>query len=290
VLTPGFALAAALLAISVPSLFYAGTIMTENAFYPIVLTAVLALVLALERPTPGRVLVLLAVCAVAFATRAQAVAFVPALLTAPLFLGPRRYRWLYGLTGATGVLVLLVQALRGRSPLDLLGAYRITGEERYDLSEVARWLLYHVAELDLSLAVVPFAALLLLALVFLLLTTLVLACFGILSASFAMVFKRGDPFGVIIGTGSALFSGVFFPTQLMSQVGGSGFGYVSRAIPTPYGIDGIRRVLIQGQTFSESRRPLAILLAYLVVLLPFSLWVFARSVRRAKREGSLIQY
>jgi ABC-2 type transport system permease protein len=130
----------------------------------------------------------------------------------------------------------------------------------------------------------------LLAVLFLLLTTLVLACIGILSASFAMVFKRGDPFGVIIGTGSALFSGVFFPTQLLSQVAGSGFGVVSRLIPTTYGIDGIRRVLIQGQSFTEARQPLFTLVLFLAALLPFSLWVFARSVRRAKREGSLIQY
>ncbi len=61
---------------------------------------------------------------------------------------------------------------------------------------------------------VHYAGSFLLALVFLILTTLVLACLGILSASFAMVFKRGDPFGVFLGTGSALFSGVFFPTQL----------------------------------------------------------------------------
>jgi ABC-2 type transport system permease protein len=130
----------------------------------------------------------------------------------------------------------------------------------------------------------------LLAVLFLLLTTLVLASIGILSASFAMVFKRGDPLGMIIGTGSALFSGVFFPTQLLSKTAGSGFGVVSRLIPTTYGIDGIRRVLIQGQTFAEARGPLLTLLAYLAVLLPFSLWVFARSIRRAKREGSLIQY
>ncbi len=32
-----------------------------------------------------------------------------------------------------------------------------------------------------------------------------------------MVFKRGDPFGVILGVGSALFSGVFFPTQLLTE-------------------------------------------------------------------------
>lgn len=130
----------------------------------------------------------------------------------------------------------------------------------------------------------------LLALLILLLTTLVLASVGIISASFAMVFKRGDPFAIIIGTGSALFSGVFFPTQLLSSVAGRGFGLVSRLIPTTYGIDGIRRVLIQGQGLSEVRDPLLTLLAFLAVLLPFSLWVFARAVRRARREGSLIQY
>jgi ABC-2 type transport system permease protein len=126
----------------------------------------------------------------------------------------------------------------------------------------------------------------LVALLFLVLTTLVLACLGILSASFAMVFKRGDPFAILLGTGSALFSGVFFPTQLL----GTGFGAISRLLPPTYGLDGIRRVLIEGQGLAEVRDPLMILFAYLAVLLPFSLWVFARAVRRAKREGSLIQY
>jgi ABC-2 type transport system permease protein len=125
-----------------------------------------------------------------------------------------------------------------------------------------------------------------LALVFLVLTTLVLACVGILSASFAMVFKRGDPFGILLGTGSALFSGVFFPTQML----GEGFGTISRMLPPTYGLDGIRRVLIEGQGLSQVREPLLTLLAFLAVLLPFSLWVFGRAVRRAKREGSLIQY
>jgi ABC-2 type transport system permease protein len=133
---------------------------------------------------------------------------------------------------------------------------------------------------------VEFRGSFLLALLFLLLTTLVLACFGILSASFAMVFKRGDPFGILLGTGSALFSGVFFPTQLL----GPGFGTVSRLLPPTYGLDGIRRVLIEGQGLSQVGGPLVTLLAFLAVLLPFSLWVFSRAVRRAKREGSLIQY
>jgi ABC-2 type transport system permease protein len=130
----------------------------------------------------------------------------------------------------------------------------------------------------------------LLALLFLVLTTVVLSCLGILSASFAMVFKRGDPFGVFLGTGSALFSGVFFPTQLISQYAGEGVAKVSRILPPTYGLDGIRRVLIEGQGFAEVREPLVVLLIFLAVLLPLSLWVFNRAVRRAKREGSLIQY
>jgi ABC-2 type transport system permease protein len=130
----------------------------------------------------------------------------------------------------------------------------------------------------------------LLALVFLLLTTVVLSCLGILSASFAMVFKRGDPFGVFLGAGSALFSGVFFPAQLINQYAGSGVAGISRILPPTYGLEGIRRVLIEGEGFAEVRKPFLTLVVFLVVLLPFSLWVFGRAVRRAKREGSLIQY
>jgi ABC-2 type transport system permease protein len=105
-----------------------------------------------------------------------------------------------------------------------------------------------------------------------------------------MVFKRGDPFGVLLGTGSALFSGVLFPTQLLTQYAGAGFGKISLLLPATYGLDGIRRVLLEGQGLSQVREPLTTLLVFLAILLPFSLWVFARAIRRAKREGSLIQY
>ena len=129
-----------------------------------------------------------------------------------------------------------------------------------------------------------------LAVVFLLLTTLVLACLGILSASFTMVFKRGDPFGIFLGAGSALFSGVFFPTQLLREYAGPKLGNISLLLPATYGLDGIRQVLIEGHGWSQVIQPLITLLIFLAVLLPFSLWVFARAVRKAKREGSLIQY
>jgi ABC-2 type transport system permease protein len=105
-----------------------------------------------------------------------------------------------------------------------------------------------------------------------------------------MVFKRGDPFGIFLGAGSALFSGVFFPTELLKTYAGPKLGGISLLLPTTYGLDGIRQVLIEGHGLTEVRQPLVVLLGFLVVLLPFSLWVFGRAVRRAKREGSLLQY
>jgi hypothetical protein len=172
VLAPGLSLVAAGLALAIPSTLYAGTVMTENAFYPVFACALLALVLMLEAPTVWRQLALLGVCAIAFATRAQAVALVPAIVTAPILLawwdgsGRRalsRYRALGGVLGAAVLAIVVAQVARGRSLAGVLGAYSVVGEQHYSVGEVARWLLYHVAELDLYVGVIPFAALLLLA-------------------------------------------------------------------------------------------------------------------------------
>jgi hypothetical protein len=159
VLSRGLSLLAALLAVALPSLLYAGEVMTENVFYPLFLCVALLLVVTLERPTSRRQLGLLALCGVAYLTRAQALAFFPAILIAPLLLrSGRAFRVLYAAAALGAVALLGFQLLRGDSPLDLLGAYSVTGEHRYAFDEVARWLLYHVAELDLYLGVVPFAA------------------------------------------------------------------------------------------------------------------------------------
>ena len=168
----GLSLFAALLAVALPSLAYTGTVMTENVFYPLFLCAALLLVLALERPTPARQVGLLALVGLLFATRVQAVAFVAAIVAAPfllVLLGRRPLRatlaglrLLWGLLAAGVVLVLFAQVARGRSLSDLLGAYSIVGERSYDARTVARFFVYHLAELDLYLGVLPFAAFVLL--------------------------------------------------------------------------------------------------------------------------------
>ena len=167
------ALTAAVLAVAIPGLLYSGMIMTENVFYPLFVTAALALVLVLERPTLFRVAVLVVVGALAYLTRVQAIVLVPALLTAPLLLSLfapagrrarvlRPFRTLYAAVAGAVVAALLFEIVRGGSPRDLLGAYAAVLDQSYRPRDVARWIAYHVAELDLMLGVVPFAALLVL--------------------------------------------------------------------------------------------------------------------------------
>jgi hypothetical protein len=174
VLSVPWALAAAVLSLALPSLAYTGTVMTENVYYPLFLTAALVLVLVLERPTPLRQVGLLGLVGLLFLTRVQAVAFLPAIVLAPFlaaWLGRRplraellRLRLLWALLLGGGLLLVLAQLARGRSLADLLGAYSVVGERSYDAGVVAEYLLYHLAELDLYLGVLPFAALVLLAL------------------------------------------------------------------------------------------------------------------------------
>jgi hypothetical protein len=168
-LPPLGALAAAVLSLLVPSMLYTGTLMTENAFYPLFLVACLLLVLMLERPTRVRQLLLLAVCAVCFATRAQAVAFFAAAVAAPVVHGVierdlrvrlRRYAVLYGIVAGGVATALAATIVRGRSPLSLLGAYRVAAGRGYSVGDVAHYVVWHVAELDLYVGVVGFAALL----------------------------------------------------------------------------------------------------------------------------------
>jgi len=168
VASDGLALLAALLAVAVPSMAYTGTVMTENVFYPLFLLFALLLMLVLERPTALRVVGLLVLLGIAYSTRVQAVALLPAALLAPfvlaifqrssLVLTVRRFRWLYGIAGGLVAVALVGLLASGRTPTDLLGAYSPVGDREYDVADALRYAWWHLAELSLYVLVVPLAA------------------------------------------------------------------------------------------------------------------------------------
>jgi len=164
------ALLGAAVAVAVPSMAYTGTITTESLFYPVSLAFALVLVCYLSRPGWIRLAAVVVALGLAFATRSQALAFVPAIATAPLVLALLRRRRdvvrpfvpLYAIGAVAALVLVVLQALRGESLAGLLGAYSIVGEGGYDVGQVLRFWLWHVEELDLYVGILPFAALLLL--------------------------------------------------------------------------------------------------------------------------------
>jgi hypothetical protein len=123
-----WALAAAVLAVLPPALWYGGLLMTEALFYPLVVTALLLLARMLEQPALERQGAFLLLASLAAAVRLQALILLPALLLAVGLYAwftrttaiVRRLAPILTLVGlATGALFALYAS--GRS--DLLGAY-----------------------------------------------------------------------------------------------------------------------------------------------------------------------
>ena len=162
---PGWALVAALLTLAVPGLAFAGFVMTEVAFYPVICVVAWAMARALERPTAGRQALAVAGIALATATRLQAIVLVPVLVLAILLkaaldrtwlAGVRRFAPLVGSLLAIGAAGVAFNLARGGSPLgSVLGAYKVTGHVSYGVGDAVRFAIYHAADLLLMTALLP---------------------------------------------------------------------------------------------------------------------------------------
>jgi dolichyl-phosphate-mannose-protein mannosyltransferase len=178
-LAPLPSLVAAGLSLTMPWLVYTTLVMTENAFYLVFVCWFLALVLMLERPTLTRQAAMLVLVGLAYETRAQAVALVPALVTALVLValgdawfGNARPRWRAALSRAaafwptwlalvlgTVVFAVVELGIRGKTVSDsLFGSYAVLGQVDYSIKAVLRWTLWEAGELDVVVGVIPFAA------------------------------------------------------------------------------------------------------------------------------------
>lgn len=118
------------------------------------------------------------------------------------------------------------------------------------------------------------------------LTVLAFSGIGILSAAFVLYFKRGNPINFVITSSSMLFGNALVPVQSLPD----SISWISKLIPTFYATDAMRGALFLGKPLVELAPNLLALAAFAAVLLPTSLLGARYAVRKAKQEGSLIQY
>lgn len=124
------------------------------------------------------------------------------------------------------------------------------------------------------------------AIVVMLLSIASLSGIGIISASFVLITKKGDPIAWLIGGASSLLAGVYYPISVLP----GWLEPVSRILPLTYALDAMRLSVLQGYSLSELGSDVLILLGFTLILTPLSFLIFQRALKRAKVEGSLIQY
>ena len=114
---------------------------------------------------------------------------------------------------------------------------------------------------------------------------LTMGCLGVLSSAFVLLLKQGDPIVPIYGLLNGLLSGAIFPPEALP----TWLQPLSRILPLTYALDGMRQALAGASLLDIAPQVLA-LGGIFLVLLPVTLWTLSWATRRAKEEGSLVQY
>jgi ABC-2 type transport system permease protein len=106
---------------------------------------------------------------------------------------------------------------------------------------------------------------------------------GIISASYVLLFKRGNPAKWLFLGITGLTSGTLFPISVLPR----GLQFLARLNPVSYSLEAMRAALLGGSNLEMLWRPVVVLLGFAVVLLPLSMAAFSWSLQRTKATGTL---
>jgi len=119
-----------------------------------------------------------------------------------------------------------------------------------------------------------------------LLSIAIFVALGVLSASAIVLLKKGDPITWILGGVGSIVGGAYFPVDVMPVP----LQRLSAVIPIRYSLDALRLTMLKGYSVAMITRPLITLTFIAAVLLPLSLILFAATIRKGRKEGTLMEY
>jgi len=191
-------------------------------------------------------------------------------------------------------LACFAQAIRGNQPLGTLKMVLVTPTSPVAfvlyssiypfLRAALDALLYLLAGtlFGLSLGRVNLPAVLL----FFLLSVAAFSSIGILSATFTLVFKRGDPFLWLFGGLSWLLGGVFYPREVLPRF----LQHAGQLLPITHALVGMRAALLRNASILELLPQIGVLGVFALAGLPLSLLAFHLGVRWARTTGTLSHF
>lgn len=108
---------------------------------------------------------------------------------------------------------------------------------------------------------------------------------GALSAAFVLLLKQGDPIRMGYSVAMLTLGGAFFPVSAMPEW----LQFFAALLPLTHALTGVREGL-DGGSLKDVAPQIAVLTGMAVVLLPAGIVAFSLALRRAKQEGSLVEY
>lgn len=106
---------------------------------------------------------------------------------------------------------------------------------------------------------------------------------GMISATFTLLFKRGDPLVWLFGSGSWLLGGVMYPSDVLP----SSLQRVAELLPITHALRGLRAALLTGASVTQVLPEIGALMLFAILGLPVSFVAFKLGLERAKITGTL---
>ena len=113
------------------------------------------------------------------------------------------------------------------------------------------------------------------------LTMVIFGSLGLISASFTLMLKKGDPIAALFGAVSFLFSGAVYPVSAIPD----SLQFVSHLLPITYAIEAARKLVLQGAGLGDIGFELFILVIFAVVASTVAFMCVRWSVKMVRIGG-----
>jgi len=109
---------------------------------------------------------------------------------------------------------------------------------------------------------------------------------GVISASFILLFKKGDPVNYAIAALSTLLAGVYYPISILPDY----LRAISNFLPVTHFLKLTRGLLLDGFTISSLWGSIQYLSIFCLVLFPLSIIAFRYAYKISRIQGTLSHY
>ena len=119
-----------------------------------------------------------------------------------------------------------------------------------------------------------------------LVTMMVYASLGMVSAALILLLRSGDPLTGMLAAVSVLTAGVFYPTTVLSPT----LQHIAQWVPLTHSLQAIRLALLTRAGIGSLREEIVTLALFALLVTPFALMILHLAVRVGKRLGTLVEH